>query len=115
MDFAKVSGTGRITLFNYGRDTKTTIGELSGANLFLLLAFNENFGSIQSNACVDLLRTGDKARQAIGWEGAEELYRGMQAYLFRQNLPDFGERIGIASFTAELPADASQDEIKITE
>jgi len=115
MDFAKVSGTGRITLFNYGRDTKTTIGELSGANLFLLLAFNEDFGSIQSNACVDLLRTGDKARRAIGWEGAEELYRGMQGYLFRQNLPDFGERIGIESFTAELPADASQDEIKITE
>ena len=81
----------------------------------MVLAVNENFGTIQSNASVDLIRSGDNARRAIGWKGAHEAYRGMQQYMFRPYLPDLGDMISLQFVDSILPVNAEADKIIVEE
>ena len=81
----------------------------------MVLAVNENFGTIQSNASVDLIRSGDNARRAVGWEGAHEAYRGIQQYIFRPDMPDLGDKIGLQLVDPILPINAEADKIIVEE
>ena len=113
IDIGTFSGRGTVTIFNYGREAHTKIDQLTGADILMLMAFHKEFGVMQVNSTVDILLGGDNARRAIGWKGAHEAFRGMQPYLFRQNLPNLGDMIALQSISSVLPVNASKDKIEI--
>ncbi len=77
MDLSNVTAANRIGIFNYGRDKETRMARMSAGPLISFLAFNPVIEDASAVYVYDVLKAGDPAREAIGWDTAKDVGKTM--------------------------------------
>ncbi len=77
MDLSNVTAANRIGIFNYGRDKETRMARMSAGPLITFLAFNPVIEDASAVYVYDVLKAGDPAREAIGWDTAKDVGKTM--------------------------------------